>query len=82
MASSLFTKLTEFANSPKGQQAIRQAQEKAQQLANNPKVRSAVGTATQKAQQFVNDPRTRARLDEVRRRFQGGPGGPGAGPAA
>lgn len=81
MASSLFTKLTEFAHSPKGREAIRQAQVKAQQLANNPKVRSAVGTATTKAQQFVNGPRTRARLDDVRRRFQGPHGGTGAGPA-
>jgi hypothetical protein len=82
MASSLFTKLTELANSPKGKQAIRQAQEKAQQLANNPKARQAVRSATEKAQQFAKDPKTRAKLDEVRRRFQGGSGGTGAGPAA
>jgi hypothetical protein len=82
MASSLFTKLTELANSPKGKEAMRQAQEKAQQIANNPRVRHAVSAATEKAQQIAKDPKTRARLDEVRRRFQGGHGGPGAGPKA
>ena len=78
MASSLFTRLTDLANSPKGKEAIRQAQEKAQQLANNPKVRSAVGTATQKAHEFVQDPRTRARVDDLRRM---GPKGRGRGGA-
>jgi hypothetical protein len=52
--ASLFTKLTQFANTPKGRQVIAQATEKAQQLA--------------------KDPRTRAKIDEARRRFQGGRG--------
>jgi hypothetical protein len=58
--ASLFTKVVQLANSPKGKEAIRQASEKAQQLA--------------------KDPKTRAKIDDVRRRFQGG-GGRGAGPA-
>jgi hypothetical protein len=58
--ASLFTKVVQFANSPKGKQAVRQATEKAQQLA--------------------KDPRTRAKIDDVRRRIQGGRGGTGAGP--
>ncbi|HEV7212605.1 MAG TPA: hypothetical protein VGN47_12925 [Blastococcus sp.] len=82
MTSSLFTKLTEFANSPKGQQALRRAQEKAQQLANDPRARQAVRSATEKVQQLARDPKNRAKLDEVRRRFQSGSGGKGAGPAA
>ncbi|MGY1641233.1 hypothetical protein ACI782_08880 [Geodermatophilus sp. SYSU D00703] len=52
--ASLFTKFTQFANTPKGRQVIQQATEKAQQLA--------------------RDPRTRAKIDEARRRFQGGRG--------
>jgi hypothetical protein len=59
--ASLFSKVTQFANSPKGKQALRQATEKAQQLA--------------------KDPNTRARIEDVRRRIQGGRGGTGAGPA-
>jgi hypothetical protein len=59
--ASLFDKVTQFANSPKGRQALRQATEKAQQLA--------------------KDPKTRAKIDDVRRRIQGGRGGTGAGPA-
>jgi hypothetical protein len=57
--ASLFSKVAQFANSPKGKQAIRQATDKAQQLA--------------------KDPRTRAKIDDVRRRFQGGRGGTGTG---
>ena len=49
---SLMNRLTQFANSPKGKQAIRELTEKGQQLA--------------------RDPRTRAKIDEVRRRLQGG----------
>jgi hypothetical protein len=60
MASSLFNKVVQFANSPKGKQAVRQATEKAQQLG--------------------KDPKTRAKIDDVRRRIQGGRGGTGAGP--
>ena len=59
MASSLFNKVVQFANSPKGKQVIRQATDKAQQLA--------------------KDPKTRARIDDVRRRVQGGRGGSGSG---
>ena len=57
--ASLFSKLTQFANTPKGRQVIAQATEKAQQLA--------------------KDPKTRAKIDDVRRRFQGGRGGTGTG---
>jgi hypothetical protein len=57
--ASLFNKVVEFANSPKGRQVIRQA--------------------TDKAQQMARDPKTRARLDDVRRRMQGGRGGSGSG---
>jgi hypothetical protein len=60
--ASLFTKVVQFANSPKGKEAVRQA--------------------TEKAQQFAKDPKTRAKIDDVRRRFQGGRGGTGTGPAA
>ena len=60
--ASLFSKLTQFASTPKGRQVIAQATEKAQQLA--------------------KDPKTRARIDDVRRRLQGGRGGTGTGPAA
>lgn len=60
--SSLFSKVAQFANSPKGKQVIRQATDKAQQLA--------------------NDPKTKAKIDDARRRFQGGgKGGTGTGPA-
>jgi hypothetical protein len=58
--ASLFTKVAQFANSPKGKQVIRQA--------------------TDKAQQMAKDPRTRAKIDDVRRRVQGGRGGNGSGP--
>jgi conjugal transfer/entry exclusion protein len=47
-------------------------------LANTPKGRQVIGQATAKAQQLASDPRTRARIDEARRRFQGGRG-PGSG---
>jgi hypothetical protein len=59
--ASLFNKVVEFANSPKGRQVIRQA--------------------TDKAQQMARDPKTRARIDDVRRRMQGGRGGSGSGRA-
>jgi uncharacterized membrane-anchored protein YjiN (DUF445 family) len=57
--ASLFNKVVQLANSPKGKQAIRQATDKAQQLA--------------------KDPKTRAKIDDVRRRVQGGRGGNGTG---
>jgi hypothetical protein len=56
---SLINRLTQFANSPKGKQAIRELTERGQQLA--------------------RDPRTRAKIDDVRRRLQGG-GSKGTGP--
>jgi len=52
--ASMFTKLTQLANSPKGKEAIRQV--------------------TERAQQMAKDPKTRAKIDEARRRFQGGRG--------
>jgi hypothetical protein len=55
--ASLFNKVVQFANSPKGKQVIRQA--------------------TDKAQEMAKDPRTRAKIDDVRRRVQGGRGGSG-----
>jgi len=48
--ASLFSKLTQFANTPKGRQVIAQAQ------------------------QLAKDPKTRAKIDDARRRFQGGRG--------
>jgi hypothetical protein len=42
MASSLFTKLSQFANSPQGKRAVRQFTEKAQELARDPKNRARV----------------------------------------
>jgi hypothetical protein len=57
--ASLFSKVAQFANSPKGKQMIRQA--------------------TDKAQLMAKDPKTRAKIDEVRRRVQGGRGGSGPG---
>ena len=40
--ASLFNKVVQFANSPKGKQVIRQATDKAQQLANDPKNRAKI----------------------------------------
>jgi hypothetical protein len=57
--ASLFNKVMQFANSPKGKQVIRQA--------------------TDKAQTFAKDPKNRAKIDDVRRRFQGGGNGTGTG---
>jgi hypothetical protein len=54
--------------------------DKVVQLANSPKGKQAVRQATEKAQQFAKDPKTRAKIEDVRRRFQGGRGGTGAGP--
>ena len=43
--ASLFSKLTQFANTPKGRQVIAQATEKAQQLAKDPKTRARIDDA-------------------------------------
>jgi hypothetical protein len=40
--ASLFSKVTQFASSPKGKQAIQQATDKAQQLAKDPKTRAKI----------------------------------------
>jgi hypothetical protein len=40
--ASLFSKVAQFANSPKGKQAIQQATEKAHQLAKDPKTRAKI----------------------------------------
>ncbi|MCZ2829631.1 hypothetical protein O2W14_12375 [Modestobacter sp. VKM Ac-2986] len=57
--ASLLNKVIQFANSPKGQQVVRQA--------------------TSKAQEFAKDPKNRAKIEDVRRRLQGGRG-TGSGP--
>ena len=51
------------------------------QLANSPQGKKAIAQATEKAQELAKDPKTRAKIDEARRRFQGGKGGTGTGPA-
>ena len=55
--ASLFNKVVQFANSPKGKQVIQQA--------------------TTKAQELARDPKNRAKIEDVRRRIQGGRGGNG-----
>jgi hypothetical protein len=50
--ASLISKLSQFANSPRGRQTIRELTERGQQLA--------------------RDPKTRAKIEDVRRRLQGG----------
>ena len=50
--ASLINRLTQFANSPRGKQTIRELTERGQALA--------------------RDPKTRARIEDVRRRLQGG----------
>ncbi|MGY1754165.1 hypothetical protein [Blastococcus sp. SYSU D01042] len=49
------------------------------QLANSPQGKKAIAQATERAQQLAKDPRTRAKIDEARRRLQGGRGGTGTG---
>lgn len=63
--ASLFSKVAQFANSPKGRQAIRQASDRAQQLAKDPKTRAKIDGV-------------RRRIQGGR---AGGQGGTGAGPA-
>jgi uncharacterized membrane-anchored protein YjiN (DUF445 family) len=48
--ASLFNKVVQLANSPKGKQAIRQATEKAQQLANDPKTKAKIEDARRRFQ--------------------------------
>ncbi|SNR90181.1 hypothetical protein [Blastococcus mobilis] len=55
---------------------------KVAQFANSPQGKRAIRSATEKAQGLAKDPKTRAKIDDVRRRLQGGRGGTGAGPAA
>ena len=43
--ASLFSKVAQFANSPKGKQVIRQATDKAQQMAKDPKTRARIDDA-------------------------------------
>ncbi|WP_369131076.1 hypothetical protein [Modestobacter roseus] len=55
---------------------------KVMQFANSPKGKQVIRQATEKAQQFASDPKNRAKIDDVRRRIQGGRGGSGGtGPA-
>ena len=51
---------------------------KVAQFANSPQGKEAVRQMTEKAQQLAKDPKTKAKIDDVRRRFQGGRG-PGSG---
>jgi hypothetical protein len=55
---------------------------KVAQFANSPQGKQAIRAATEKAQELAKDPKTRAKIDDVRRRIQGGRGGTGTGPAA
>ena len=48
---------------------------KVMQFANSPKGKQVIRQATDKAQQLAKDPKNRARIDDVRRRIQGGRGG-------
>lgn len=52
---------------------------KVMQFANSPKGKQVIRQATEKAQQLANDPKNRAKIEDVRRRLQGG-GGSGSGP--
>jgi hypothetical protein len=53
---------------------------KVAQFASSPKGREVIRQATDRAQQMAKDPKTRAKIDDVRRRVQGGRGGNGPGP--
>jgi hypothetical protein len=52
---------------------------KVAQFANSPQGKQALRQVTEKAQQLVNDPKTKAKIDDVRRRIQGGGRGTGNG---
>ncbi|MGY1915569.1 hypothetical protein [Blastococcus sp. SYSU DS0973] len=54
---------------------------KAVQFANSPKGKQVLRQATDRAQQLAKDPKTKAKIDDVRRRIQGGGRGAGSGPA-
>ena len=53
--------------------------DKMAQFANSPKGKQVIQQATAKAQQLASDPKTRAKIENVRRRVQGGRGGAGTG---
>ena len=53
--------------------------DKMAQFANSPKGKQVIQQATAKAQQLASDPKTRAKIENVRRRVQGGRGGTGTG---
>lgn len=55
---------------------------KVAQFAGSPKGKAMIRQATDKAQGMAKDPKTRAKIDDVRRRVQGGRGGKGSGPGA
>ena len=57
MASSLFNKVVQFANSPKGKQDVRQATEKAQQLAKDPKTRAKIDDVRRSGEQYGENAR-------------------------
>ena len=48
--ASLFNKVVQFANSPKGKQVIRQVTDKAQELAKDPKNRARIDGVRRKLQ--------------------------------
>ncbi|MGY1689937.1 hypothetical protein ACI79C_19770 [Geodermatophilus sp. SYSU D00697] len=48
--ASLFTKLTQFANTPQGRQVIAQATAKAQQFAKDPRTRAKIDEARRRFQ--------------------------------
>ena len=45
VVASLFNKVVQFANSPKGKQVIRQATDRAQQMAKDPKTKARIDDA-------------------------------------
>ena len=47
------------------------------QFANSPKGKQMIRQASDRAQAMAKDPKTRAKLDDLRRRAQGGRGGSG-----
>jgi len=48
--TSMITKLTQFANSPRGRQAIQQLTEKGQQLARDPRTRAKMEDVLRRVQ--------------------------------